>query len=129
MATSRDRLDDLLARCADAGVEVVWRDLGETRRGEYHLDTRTIVLNTRLTGPQAVACLAHELGHHRFGHGCSTPANERHAWEYAASLVISPAEYAAAEACVGHTAAGLAIELAVTPRLIEAWRQWWVKRG
>ncbi len=76
-----------------------------------------------------VACLAHELGHERFGHGCSSPANERRAWEYAAALVLTPAEYAAAEERVGPDPAGLALELGVTPQLIGSWRRWWHKRG
>jgi hypothetical protein len=124
-----DRLDRLFRHCADLGVDVEWRDLGDRRRGEYRRRDDTIVLSPRLTARQAVACLAHELGHRRFGHGCSTPANERRAWEYAAALVLSPGEYAAAEERVGHHPSALAIELAVTPQLIEAWRRWWLHRG
>ncbi len=130
MASTRDRLHELFQHCAALGVHVEWGDLGELRRGEFRRDTNTIVLNHRLTGPQVVACLAHELGHARLGHGCSTPANERRAWDYAAALVIAPDEYAAAEARVGPDPAALAVELAVTRRLIEAWRRWWpTQRG
>src|SRR5919112_4715352 len=129
MVSTRDRLDQLFQHCADLGVDVEWRDLGETRRGEFRRHANTIVLNPRQTRRQVVACLAHELGHARFGHGCSSPANERRAWEYAAALVITPADYAAAEERVGSDLAGLAIELAVTPRLVEAWRRWWRLRG
>jgi Zn-dependent peptidase ImmA (M78 family) len=129
MASTRDRLDELFQHCADLGVQVEWRDLGETRRGEFRRLTNTIVLNSRLTGTQALACLAHELGHAFLGHSCSTPANEQRAWEYAAAQLITPADYSAAEARVGPETAALAIELAVTPRLIEGWRRWWLKRG
>ena len=129
MATTRDRLDELFRHCADLGIEVEWRDLGETRRGEFRRHANTIVLNPRLTGPQMLACLAHELGHAVLGHGCSTPANERRAWEHAAALVITPAEYAAAEARVGPAPPALALELAVTPRLVEGWQRWWLTRG
>jgi len=108
---------------------VEWRDLGELRRGEYHPAERTIVLSPRLNTPQLVACLAHELGHARFGHGVSTPANERRAWEYAAALVIGVEEYAGAEQRVGHHPAALAIELGVTPQLVLAWQRWWRQRG
>jgi hypothetical protein len=125
---TRDPLDELFQHCADLGIDVAWQDLGDRRRGEYRRRDNLIVLSPRLTRRQAVACLAHELGHERFGHGCSSPANERRAWEYAAALVLTPAEYAAAEERVGPDAAGLAIELAVTPQLIEAWRRWWRKR-
>jgi IrrE N-terminal-like domain len=129
MVSSRDRLDQLFQHCADLGVDVEWRDLGERRRGEFRRHANTIVLNPRQTRRQVVACLAHELGHERFGHGCSSPANERRAWEYAAALVVTPAEYAAAEALVGPDVPALAIELAVTPRLVEAWRRWWERSG
>ncbi len=129
MATTRDRLDQLFQHCADLGIQVEWRDLGETRRGEFHRDANTIVLNHRLTGPQVVACLAHELGHAVLGHDRSTPANEQRAWEHAAALVITASDYAAAESRVGPDVAALAVELGVTPRLIEGWRRWWLKRG
>ena len=126
---SRDRLDHLFQHCADLGIEVEWAPLLPYRRGAYHRDGNLIVLNLRLTWAQATATLAHELGHHRFGDTCSTPANERRAWEYGAAMLITPGEYAAAEELVGHHTAALALELGVTPKLIEAWQRWWEKRG
>lgn len=126
---TRDRLDHLFQHCADLGIDVEWSDLGEYRRGEYRRRGDRIILNLRLTRRQATATLAHELGHQRFGDTCSTPRNERRAWEYGAALLVTPEEYAAAEARVGHHLAALAIELEVTPKLIEAWRRWWEKRG
>lgn len=127
--TTRDRLDDLFKHCADLGVDVDWCDLGELRRGDYFRDGNQIRLNLRLTRAQATATLAHELGHHRFGDRCTNPANERRAWEYGAALLITPGEYATAEATVGHHLSSLAIELGVTPKLIEAWRRWWATKG
>lgn len=126
---TRDRYDELLRHCADLGVDVEWAPLGDRRRGEYHRQDDRIILNSSLSRRQATATLAHELGHQRFGHGCSTPANERKAWEYGAALIVTPAEYQRAEATVGCHPAALALELDVTPRLIEAWRRWWCKRG
>lgn len=108
---------------------VEWKNLGPGRRGAYRLASDRIELGLHLTRRQAIATLAHELGHRRFGHGCSTPANERRAWEYGAALVISPIEYQAAEVQVGSSPQALAIELDVTPKLIEAWRRWWLVRG
>lgn len=115
--------------CADLGIQVEWASLGDNRRGEYRRHGDRIVLNLRLTARQAVSTLAHELGHHRFGDRCSTGANERRAWEYAAALLITPEEYEEAEEVVGHQVSALALELGVTPRLIEAWRDWWLQRG
>lgn len=126
---TRDRLDELFKHCADLGIDVDWCDLGEYRRGEYRRDGDRITLNPRLTARQATATLAHELGHQRFGDRCSSPPAERRAWEYGAALLITPEEYAAAEHQVGHHLSSLAIELAVTPKLIDAWRRWWHTRG
>lgn len=126
---TRDRLDELFKHCADLGIEVDWDDLGEYRRGEYRWHENAIRLNLRLTRAQATATLAHELGHQRFGDTCTTVANERRAWEYGAAMLISPTEYQRAEQLVGHHSAALAIELGVTPKLVEAWRRWWEKRG
>lgn len=126
---TRDRLDHLYQHCADLGLSVEWGDLGQHRRGDYWRDGDRIRLSLRLTARQTVAVLAHEIGHHTFGDACSSPAAERRAWEYGAAMLITPAEYAAAEALVGHHKAALAIELEVTPKLIEAWRRWWSVRG
>lgn len=119
----------LFQHCADLGIDVEWCDLGSIRRGEYRRNGDRIILNWRLSQRQATATLAHELGHHRFGDACSTPAKERRAWEYGAALIVSPDEYASAEDLVGCHASALALELGVTPKLIEAWRRWWEKRG
>lgn len=124
----RDRLDSLYQHAVDLGLDVEWADLGEYRRGDYQRSKSLIRLNHRLTVVQATATLAHEIGHAIFGHTCSSPANERKAWEMGASLVITPAEYARAEAIVGPHVGALAVELEVTPRLIEAWRRWYTKR-
>jgi hypothetical protein len=126
---TRDRLDLVFQHCADLGINVEWTDLGSRRRGEYRWHDDTIVLSIRLTRAQATATLAHELGHQRFGDRCSSPRAERRAWEYGAAFLITPAQYAAAEDLAGHHTAALAIELGVTPKLVEAWRRWWETRG
>lgn len=125
----RDRLDHLFQHCADLGINVEWDDLGEYRRGEYRRAGHVVRLNLRLTHAQAVATLAHEIGHAKFGDTCSSPKNERRAWEYAAAMVINPAEYREAEEQVGHHVSALALELGVTPKLIQAWRRWWETKG
>jgi hypothetical protein len=122
------RLDLLFAHCADLGVQVDWADLGEYRRGEYRADEHRIVLNHRLTRAQAAATCAHEVAHHLFGDRCSSPVAERRAWEYGAALIITPREYAAAEAAVGPHLGALADELGVTPKLVEAWRRWFSRK-
>lgn len=88
-----------------------------------------MVVSLRLDRRQTISTLAHELGHRHFGDRCSTPAIERRAWEYAAAFLVTPTQYRLAEARVGHHLAALAIELEVTPKVVEAWRRWWEKRG
>lgn len=126
---TRDRLDRALQHCSDLGLDVDWQDLGDHRRGEYRRLRNRITINVRLTMAQAAATCGHELGHERFGDTCTTAANERRAWQYGAALLITPAEYRAAERLVGHHPAALALELGVTPKLIGAWREWWWQRG
>lgn len=122
------RLDLLYAHCADLGIQVEWAHLLPHYRGVYLDDHECIVLDHNLTRVQATATLAHEVGHATFGDRCSAPAHERRAWEYGAALIITPDEYAAAEAAVGCHTGALAVELEVTPKLIQAWRRWFLKR-
>lgn len=119
----------MLQHCADLGIEVEYDDLGSKRRGEYRWHKDGIALNPRLDRRQAASTLSHELGHQKFGDRCSSPAAERRAWMYGAAMLITPEEYRAAEGLVGHHKSALAIELGVTPKLIEAWRRWWETRG
>lgn len=118
-----------MQHCADLGIEVEWDDLGDYRRGEYRHQGDRVILNRVLTFRQAASTLGHELGHHRFGDTCSTRANERRAWEYGAALLVTPEEYQTAEDRVGSHPAALALELDVTPKLVEAWRRWWLTKG
>ncbi|KAB2809223.1 ImmA/IrrE family metallo-endopeptidase [Pimelobacter simplex] len=126
---TRDRLMEVFNHCADLGIEVEWAHLGEYVRGGYEWRSGRIYLSLLLTAAQAVSTLVHELGHHKFGDRCTDPIAERRAWEYGAAFLINPEEYREAERLVGHHASALAIELGVTPKLIEAWRRWWQTRG
>ncbi len=68
------------------------------------------------------SCLAHELAHAFFRDEISEPRIERRADQWAAQLLISPVEYAAAEVAVGPSVGALAYELEVTPAVVETWR-------
>ncbi|WP_276923356.1 ImmA/IrrE family metallo-endopeptidase [Corynebacterium pyruviciproducens] len=68
------------------------------------------------------SCLAHELAHAYFRDEVSEPRIERRADQWAAQLLISPAEYRAAELLVGAHVGALAYELEVTPAVVETWR-------
>lgn len=108
------------------GIDVEYADLGR-RHGVYRDDELLIVLHKALRRDQATAALAHEIGHATFGDRCSTPANERRADEYGASLIISRWDYWQAERRVGEHPGALAVELGVTPRLVLAWRRWYLR--
>lgn len=124
------KLDELLHHCGDLGIDVDYEDLSHKKhRGEWRWWCRAIVLHEGLTTAQTISVLAHEIGHVMFGDECSTPAVERRAWEYAASLLVTPEEYRDAEAITGPHSGALAKELGVTVKLVDAWRRWWSKRG
>ncbi|GAA5154655.1 hypothetical protein GCM10023340_38570 [Nocardioides marinquilinus] len=126
---TRDRFDIAASHSADLQLDVVWLDLGPRRRGECRWRDGQVVISPRLTLVEAACTLAHEVGHAAFGDDYSTPAVERRAWEYAASLLVEPWEYAQAERVVGPDPRALALELGVTVQLVEAWRRWWQRRG
>lgn len=125
-----DKFDVLAQHAVDLGLAIEWTfDLPDDIHGHYEDAERMIVLNHRCTQAQAVAALAHEIGHAVFGDRCTTEAVEDRADEMGASFVISRAEYAAAELLVGPHPGALARELDVTRDLVLAWRRWWHARG
>ena len=71
--------------------------------------------------------LAHELGHAYYRHapvgGYLGQRQERQADEFAARILISPAEYALAEQIQGTDLYALAEELGVTAHIVEVWRK------
>jgi Zn-dependent peptidase ImmA (M78 family) len=119
-------MNDLLQLADDAGVRVMWRDLGR-RRGEYRHSPALITLNPRMSTALQRSTLAHELGHHHHGDTWTDdPAliarRERRADTYAAQLLIDPNTYAAAERLVGPHPGALARELDVSRSIVEAWQ-------
>lgn len=124
-AVNEKRFAALLDLCAEHGLKVEYVDLGERRHGQYRRRWRRIDLNVNLSLRQLVPGLAHEFAHYVFDDGCSTTFGERRAWEYAAQMLISPEEYAAAERVVGPSVHAIAIELDLTAVTVEAWRRWW----
>lgn len=84
---------------------------------------RVILVQPNLDPWNRRSCLAHELAHAFFRDEVSEPRIERRADQWAAQLLISPAEYKAAELLVGPSVGALAWELEVTPQVIETWRE------
>lgn len=120
------KFDLLLRHAADLGLDVEYADLGLTRFGEYQDATRLIRLNQRNTAAQMLSSLGHEIAH-GIARENGVTARCNRADEYAAALIITPAEYAAAEALVGEHPGALAEYLGVTRRLILAWRRWFAR--
>ncbi|TQL03503.1 ImmA/IrrE family metallo-endopeptidase [Cellulomonas sp. SLBN-39] len=119
-------MDDLLRMADDAGIRVMWRDLGR-RRGEYRHDARLITLNPRMSEVLQRSTLAHELGHAHHGDTWTDDPRlleerERRANVYAARLLVDPVEYALAERLVGEHAGAIARELGVSRYVVDAWR-------
>lgn len=109
---------ELVRFAASQGIELHASHLPEDVLGYYSPDESRIYFDLHLTPNERRVTIAHELGHAHYGHRCDTDRNERQADRFAASLLIDPATYAAAEALTPHPH-HLADELGVTVELIE----------
>jgi Zn-dependent peptidase ImmA (M78 family) len=115
-----------LEKVANAlGMRIKYTDLGR-RHGEVHSSGLVFINDHRPVKAMRIT-LAHEIGHFVHGHQraddrCQLERQERQAQTYAARLLISPQEYARAEAVYGEHVNSLAKELNVTPLHIELWR-------
>lgn len=93
----------------------------------YLATPHDIVINSRLHADYQREVLAHELGHVHYGHDWRHPhdkaRDERQADHYAARLLITPGEYAAAEAICGPHVGALAQALRVSTQMVSAWRR------
>ena len=108
-------MKDLIHHAATLGYGVhVW-DMGDMAGQADEFD-HVITISP---GPlvQMRSTLAHECGHAFYGHNCTSPAGERQARKYAATLLIDPEEYARLER-INPDQHWLAEEFSVTPRII-----------
>ncbi|MFF7293355.1 ImmA/IrrE family metallo-endopeptidase [Microbacterium sp. NPDC008134] len=119
-------MDPQLLRLAEErGLHVVERP-GPTRGG-FDPAGRVIRVSPGMSARTTRSVLAHELGHAALRHAPTTHARlrarqEHQADAWAASLLISPQAYAAAERLRGPHPASLAFELDVTVELIAAYQ-------
>ncbi|WP_137771849.1 MULTISPECIES: ImmA/IrrE family metallo-endopeptidase [unclassified Microbacterium] len=119
---------ELLAMAARAGLEVHAIEMPEGDLGYYAHDERRIYFNLLCTPNERRCVIAHELGHHHFGHECEDdPASERQADTYAATLLIDPDRYAELEK-TSHHSEWIADEMSVTSELIEDYRRLCLQR-
>lgn len=112
---------DEVAQSMDVAV-VEAPELRDDVNAMYIDAERMILIRPGLDPWTRRSCLAHELAHAFFRDEISEPRIERRADQWAAQLLISPVEYAAAEVAVGPSVGALAYELEVTPAVVETWR-------
>ncbi len=119
---------DLLMMAARAGLEVHAIEMPEGDLGYYAIDEQRIYFNLLCTPFERRSVIAHELGHHHYGHGCEDdPPSERQADTYAATLLIDPRSYADLER-ISHHAEWIADEMGVTPEVIHDYRRYCLQR-
>ncbi|MBC3186397.1 ImmA/IrrE family metallo-endopeptidase [Corynebacterium sp. zg-331] len=109
------------------GISVHWHTGGP--KGAWIPETQRISIRYGMSEAQTRCTLAHELGHARYGHPAGH--DERHekiAWRYAAQLLISEADYAAAERAYGHDHRIIAARLGVTQHLVGVWAETWERK-
>ena len=118
-----DELHDL---AATLGLTIATHDSGP--KGWYQRHTSTISLRSDLRAANYRCTLAHEIGHairgdQPTGNQHFDNRMERAADHIAAQLLISPTEYATAEALYGCHPGAIAKELGVTTHLLNVWQQ------
>lgn len=116
-------MDALIAAAHADGIRIWWRHL-PYRDGQWSARHRPIWLDPSLTHTPARAVLAHELGHAALGHaGPGSPAQERAAWRYASTLLVTGSADELAESKVGPDPGALADELEVPRDVVLAFRE------
>lgn len=123
-------MEALLARAHSLGHMVEFTPL-HVHSGLLMPD-KLILINSRRSTLTQRAALAHELGHVIHGHDWRLPhsreRDEVQADRYAAGLLISSVEYAAAEA-MHESPAAIAAELEVPVKLLLLWQSIYPLRG
>lgn len=114
-------LDALIDVAQARGYRIRWHRGGPKAAWVPH--KRTITLRVGMDDVTTLCSLAHELGHAHYGdppghHG----AHELRADRFAARILVSPTEYAAAESIFGPQPSLIAHELGVTVKVLKTWQ-------
>lgn len=113
-------LDALIDVAQARGYRIRWHRGGPKAAWLPHRNT--ITLRVGMDDVTTLCSLAHELGHAHYGdppghHG----AHELRADRFAARILVSPTEYATAEALYGPQPSLIAHELGVTVKVLKTW--------
>lgn len=114
-------IDALIDVAQARGYRIRWHRGGPKAAWVPH--KRTITLRVGMDDVATLCSLAHELGHAHYGdppghHG----AHELRADRFAARILVSPTEYATAEALYGPQPSLIAHELGVTVKVLKTWQ-------
>lgn len=114
-------LDALIEVAESRGYGIRWHKGGP--KAAWQPRRKIVTIRLGMSDSTTLCALAHELGHAHYGdppghHG----AHEIRADRFAARLLISPTEYAAAESIYGPHPATLANELGVTVKVLKTWQ-------
>lgn len=99
------------------GATVIRETPSGRRWGSYCHHTRTIRLHPDLVALQRDYVLAHELGHHYYGHTGCDPRWEWEADVYAATMLIKRDEWSRATR-IHERVEAVAVELSVLPKAV-----------
>ena len=114
-------IDALIEVAEDRGFQVRWHRGGP--KAAWLPQQRAVTVRHGMDDVETLCSLAHELGHAHYGDPAGHhPRHEKRADQFAARILISPAEYRVAEHAYGPHRARLAHELGVTTHMIDVWR-------
>ena len=119
----KTRLIDALIEVAEArGFQVRWHRGGP--KAAWLPQQRAVTVRHGMSDAETLCSLAHELGHAHYGDPAGHDQRyERRADQFAARILISPAEYRMAEHAYGSHRARLAHEWGGTTHMIDVWRE------
>lgn len=114
-------IEALIQAAESRGYRIRWHRGGP--KAAWVPRRNTITLRLGMDDATTLCSLAHELGHAHYG---DPPghygAHEIRADRFAARLLVSPVEYAAAEAIYGPQPQLIANELGVTVKVLKTWQ-------
>lgn len=117
----------LISIAARYGLRVHGAHLEGDKLGAYAPELNRIYFDLSCSHAERRSVIAHELGHHYYGHDCDDARSEAQADAYAAQLLIDPEWYAELEG-INPDAEWIAEEMLVAPWVILDFRRYCLQR-